>query len=108
VFVALCGDKRFWKKEEKMLGIFNKGLVQPPQELNSPAPLNSSVKPKHSQEILKDFISHSSNTFSISFGDATSFAYLPPEKSSSIHHWFFFFFFFFFFFLIFIKKERNK
>jgi hypothetical protein len=32
----------------------------------------SSVKPKLLQEILKDFVSHSTNAFSISFGDATS------------------------------------
>jgi len=69
-----------------MLGIFNKGLVQPPQELNSPATLKSSVKPKLSQEILRDFVSpDSGNAVSISFGDATSFAYLPPENPFSIH-----------------------
>ncbi|XP_041026048.1 stem-specific protein TSJT1-like [Juglans microcarpa x Juglans regia] len=69
-----------------MLSIFNKGLVQPPQELNSPAPLNSSVKPaKLSPEILKDFVSQSGNAFSISFENATSFAYVPPEKPYSIH-----------------------
>jgi hypothetical protein len=32
----------------------------------------SSVKPKLLEEILKDFISHSINAFTISFGDATS------------------------------------
>ncbi|GMY37325.1 stem-specific protein TSJT1-like [Fagus crenata] len=68
-----------------MLGIFNKGLVQPPQELNSPASLNSSLKPKLPQEILNDFISLSSNACSISFGDAMSLAYVPPEKPFSIH-----------------------
>jgi hypothetical protein len=68
-----------------MLGIFNKGLVQPPQELNSPASLNSSLKPKLPQEILNDFISLSGNACSISFGDAMSLAYVPPEKPFSIH-----------------------
>jgi hypothetical protein len=79
-----------------MLGIFNKGLVEPPQELNSPAPLNSSVKPKLSQEILKDFVSHSSEVFSISFGDSTSFAYLPPEKPCSIHQRYYYYYYIFF------------
>lgn len=74
----------FWEQEE-MLGLFNKGLVQPPQELNSPAPLSSSLKPKLSQEILKDFVSHSTNAFSVSFGNATSLAYLPQEKPYSTH-----------------------
>lgn len=68
-----------------MLGIFNKELVQPPQELNSPASLNSSLKPKLPKEILNHFISHSSNAFSIGFGDAMSLAYIPPEKTYSIH-----------------------
>lgn len=68
-----------------MLGIFNKELVQPPQELNSPASLNSSLKPKLPKEILNHFISHSSNAFSIGFGDAMSLAYIPPERTYSIH-----------------------
>lgn len=68
-----------------MLGIFNKDLVQPPQELNSPAPLNSSRKPKASQEILKDFDSRSGKAFSIRFGDGAAFAYLQPEKQPSVH-----------------------
>ncbi|KAB1221925.1 Stem-specific protein TSJT1 [Morella rubra] len=72
-----------------MLGLFNKGLVQPPQELNSPAPLSSSLKPKLSQEILKDFVSHSTNAFSVSFGNATSLAYLPQEKPYSTHQRYF-------------------
>ncbi|KAG7958963.1 hypothetical protein I3843_10G047400 [Carya illinoinensis] len=71
-----------------MLGIFNKDLVQPPRELNSPAapaPSNSSAKSKLSHEILKSFVSQSSNAFSISFENATSFAYVTPEKPYSIH-----------------------
>ncbi|KAK7834339.1 stem-specific protein TSJT1 [Quercus suber] len=68
-----------------MLGIFNKELVQPPQELNSSASLNSSLKPKLPKEILNHFISHSSNAFSIGFGEAMSLAYIPPEKTYSIH-----------------------
>lgn len=70
-----------------MLGIFNKALIQPPRELNSPAPLNSSAKPKLShEEILKNFVSNqSSNAISISFENATSCAYVQPEKPYSIH-----------------------
>lgn len=78
----------FFRKQEKMLGIFNKDLVQPPRELNSPAapaPSNTSAKPKLSHEILKSFVSQSSNAFSISFENATSFAYVTPEKPYSIH-----------------------
>ncbi|KAB1221927.1 Stem-specific protein TSJT1 [Morella rubra] len=72
-----------------MLGIFNNALVQPPRELNSPAELSSSVKPKLSQEILEDFVSQSGNAFSVSFGNGTSLAYVPPEKPNSIDQRFF-------------------
>ncbi|KAB1221926.1 Stem-specific protein TSJT1 [Morella rubra] len=72
-----------------MLGIFNKALVQPPRELNSPALLSSSVKPKLSQEILEDFLSQSGNAFSVSFGNATALAYFPPKKPYSIDQRFF-------------------
>lgn len=66
-----------------MLAIFKKGLVNPPQELNSPASLASSRKPKLPQEILKDF--ESSNALSISFGDVASLAYIPSQNPYAIH-----------------------
>ncbi|XP_021670260.2 stem-specific protein TSJT1 [Hevea brasiliensis] len=69
-----------------MLAIFKKGLVKPPQELNSPASLASSRKPKLPQDILKDFeSSNPSNNFSISFGDVASLAYISPQNPYSIH-----------------------
>ncbi|KAF2305152.1 hypothetical protein GH714_002112 [Hevea brasiliensis] len=70
-----------------MLAIFKKGLVNPPQELNSPASLASSRKPKLPQEIFKDFESSNapSNVLSISFGDVASLAYIPPQNTYSIH-----------------------
>lgn len=69
-----------------MLAIFKKELVKPPQELNSPASLASSRKPKLAPEILKDFESaNPSNTFSVSFGDVASLAYIPPQNPYSIH-----------------------
>ncbi|KAJ9136185.1 hypothetical protein P3X46_033287 [Hevea brasiliensis] len=70
-----------------MLAIFKKGLVNPPQELNSPASLASSRKPKLPQEIFKDFESSNapSDVLSISFGDVASLAYIPPQNTYSIH-----------------------
>ncbi|KDP20946.1 hypothetical protein JCGZ_21417 [Jatropha curcas] len=66
-----------------MLAIFNKQLVNPPQELHSPASLASSRKPKFPQQILQDFVSSDpSNAFCISFGGAASLAYIPPKN----HH----------------------
>ncbi|KAL9452544.1 hypothetical protein AB3S75_008351 [Citrus x aurantiifolia] len=68
-----------------MLAIFNKGLVNPPQELHSPASLSSSRKPKHPEEIFKEFlISQPSNAFSINFGNAAALAYVPPENPNSV------------------------
>ncbi|XP_065879793.1 stem-specific protein TSJT1-like [Euphorbia lathyris] len=71
-----------------MLALFKKGLVNPPEELNSPAPLQSSTKPKLPQEILKNFqSSNKNNALSIGFGDAAVLAYLPPQTpSNSVHH----------------------
>ncbi|CAK9181784.1 unnamed protein product [Ilex paraguariensis] len=64
-----------------MLAIFKKSLVNPPQELNSPASLQSSKKPKLPEETLNDFLSsHPSNAFSIGFGDKALLAYAPPER----------------------------
>ncbi|OIV93192.1 hypothetical protein TanjilG_24407 [Lupinus angustifolius] len=66
-----------------MLGIFKNNLVDPPMELNSPAPLNSSTKSKHPDEILKHFISsNSSNAFSMNFGSDALLAYSPANKPS--------------------------
>ncbi|XP_035545182.1 uncharacterized protein LOC109011522 [Juglans regia] len=48
-------------------------------------PRAAASPPKLSQEILKSFVSQSSNAFSISFESATSFAYVTPEKPYSIH-----------------------
>jgi hypothetical protein len=67
----------------KMLAIFNKKLVNPPQELNSPAPLNSSRKSKLPDEILHDFTSFNpSNAFSMNFGNDAFLAYSPSNNSS--------------------------
>ncbi|XP_021902212.1 stem-specific protein TSJT1-like [Carica papaya] len=67
-----------------MLAVFNKGLVNPPEELRSPASLGSSKKPKLPQEILNDFSSsHPTNAFSVCFGDAALLAYSPSQNSHS-------------------------
>jgi hypothetical protein len=69
-----------------MLAIFNKGLVNPPQELYSPASLCSSRKPKLPEEIVKDFVSaNPPNAFSLSFGDAALLAYIQPGNSYPRH-----------------------
>jgi hypothetical protein len=68
------------------LAIFNKGLVNPPQELYSPASLCSSRKPKLPEEIVKDFVSaNPPNAFSLSFGDAALLAYIQPGNSYPRH-----------------------
>ncbi|GKV45839.1 hypothetical protein SLEP1_g52877 [Rubroshorea leprosula] len=68
-----------------MLGVFNKGLVNPPQELHSPASMVSSKKPKLPEEIVKDFLSlNPKNAFSITLGaSAGSIAYVPPQNPYS-------------------------
>ncbi|XWS68730.1 hypothetical protein CRYUN_Cryun04dG0116700 [Craigia yunnanensis] len=64
-----------------MLAIFNKGLVNPPEELHSPASLKSSRKPKLPVEILNGFLSSNpTNAFSIGFEAAASLAYVPPQN----------------------------
>ncbi|PSR98574.1 Stem-specific protein [Actinidia chinensis var. chinensis] len=75
-----------------MLAIFQKGLADPPKELNSPAPMqeaNPLKKPKLPQEILKDFLSfhnHNHNSFSIGFANNALLAFAPSDRSShSIH-----------------------
>lgn len=67
--------------EAKMLGIFNKNLVNPPQELNCPAPLNSSKKSKLPDEILQHFISFNpSHAFSMNFGNDAILGYSPSNN----------------------------
>ncbi|KAG4381067.1 hypothetical protein JHK82_041620 [Glycine max] len=72
-----------------MLGIFKQKLVNAPKELNSPASLNSCIKPKLSHEILKDFMScNSSNAFSMCFGNDALLAYSTSYKPSINHRLF--------------------
>ncbi|CAA2961919.1 stem-specific TSJT1-like [Olea europaea subsp. europaea] len=68
-----------------MLAIFKKGLVNPPQELNSPASPQASISPKNPEEILKGFLSDACNGFSIGFGDKALLAYAPPQPSFKEH-----------------------
>ena len=82
----------FGKIKLKMLAIFNKELVQPPQELNSPA-LSSAKKPRLANDILNDFMaSHPNKAFSIGFGNTASLAYVPPPNSNSTYQRYNFFF----------------
>ncbi|KAM5588285.1 hypothetical protein ABKV19_006627 [Rosa sericea] len=69
-----------------MLAIFNKEVVKPPQELNSPA-TPSAKKPKHPQEIVKDFMSchDANNAFSVCFGNKSLLAYVRPQNSFSMN-----------------------
>ncbi|KAL2344022.1 hypothetical protein Fmac_005307 [Flemingia macrophylla] len=71
-----------------MLGIFKEKLVNPPEELNSPASLDSPIRSKLPNEILQEFISYNpSNTFSMSFGNDALLAFSPSNKPS-IHQGF--------------------
>lgn len=64
-----------------MLAIFKKGLAQPPKELNSPASLKASKKPKYPAETLKDFLSSQpGSASSITFGNGALLAYAPPQR----------------------------
>ncbi|KAK7400555.1 hypothetical protein VNO78_11765 [Psophocarpus tetragonolobus] len=73
------------KEKAKMLGIFKEKLVNPPEELNSPA-LNSSKRSKLPNEILQEFQSYNpSNAFSTSFGNDAFLAYSPSNKPSTHH-----------------------
>lgn len=62
-----------------MLGIFNKGLVDPPKELNSPG--NSEVKAKSHEEIVRVFQqAYSHNTpLSLCFGNSAFLACSPSN-----------------------------
>ncbi|KAL2932032.1 Stem-specific protein TSJT1 [Bienertia sinuspersici] len=68
-----------------MLAIFNKNLVNPPKELNSPNP-HSSGSGKNPQEIVKSFQqNHSQNApHSVGFGNSAFLAY-STCKSPQIH-----------------------
>lgn len=69
-----------------MLAIFEKSLANPPQELNSPASLKGSKKPKFPEETLKEFLSlHPNNGFSMNFGDVATLAYLRQDLHHSLH-----------------------
>lgn len=67
-----------------MLAVFKNGVVDPPQELNSPAPVKT--KPNHPGEVLKEFLSsHSGNAFSIGFVDNAIMAYAPQQSLHDFH-----------------------
>ncbi|XP_010686531.2 stem-specific protein TSJT1 [Beta vulgaris subsp. vulgaris] len=71
-----------------MLAIFNKNLVDPPKELNSPTshPTGSGNKSKYPQDIVKTFQqAYSHNTpLSIGFGNSAFLAY-SSSKGPQIH-----------------------
>ncbi|CAM8898810.1 hypothetical protein QQ045_032423 [Rhodiola kirilowii] len=70
-----------------MLAIFKKGTVQPPTELNSPAPFKSGVKPaKMPEEIVKDFSSSNpGNSMSFDFSNSAVIAFSQAQKTTSSH-----------------------
>ncbi|XP_059662623.1 stem-specific protein TSJT1-like [Cornus florida] len=69
-----------------MLAIFHKAFANPPEELNSPASVNGSKKPKLPEETLKEFLSaHPTNAFSMSFGHAAVLAYVRQDQTFSLH-----------------------
>lgn len=66
----------------KMLAIFHKAFVNPPEELSSPASA-SHDNPQLPQETLKHFLSSNpTDTFSMTFGDAAVLAYVTPNNHS--------------------------
>lgn len=81
VFLQFLVVLYLWKvKKEKMFAVFKNGVVDPPQELNSPASVKA--KANHPGEVLKDFLSsHSGNAFSIGFADNAIMAYTPHNHS---------------------------
>ncbi|KAL2627289.1 hypothetical protein GLYMA_07G195300v4 [Glycine max] len=88
VVLTLEGNNTKPKEEANMLAIFKDNLVNPPEELNSPASLNSSKRSKLPNEILQEFQSYNpSNAFSMSFGNDALLAYSPSNKPS-IHNGF--------------------
>uniref|UniRef100_A0A2P2QU85 DUF3700 domain-containing protein n=1 Tax=Rhizophora mucronata TaxID=61149 RepID=A0A2P2QU85_RHIMU len=69
-----------------MLAVFSQELVNPPQELSSPATLSSPRKPKLPEEILEDFVSLSpSDPFSIKFGNDALLAYNRPQSPHPVN-----------------------
>nr|ACL81159.1 putative auxin/aluminum-responsive protein [Mirabilis jalapa] len=70
-----------------MLAIFNKGLVDPPKELNSPTNnLQSNRKPKSHEEIVRIFHQNYNNaTLSLGFGNSAFLAY-SPSKGPQLHN----------------------
>ncbi|KAL9257492.1 Stem-specific protein TSJT1-like protein [Drosera capensis] len=70
-----------------MLAIFKKGLVDPPQELNSPTSDKNRVKPKLPDEIIQHFrqlhaIGNQPNpALSVGFGNDAFLAYYPSKQS---------------------------
>lgn len=71
-----------------MLAIFNKNLVDPPKELNSPVSHSSGSgnKPKYAEDIVRIFQqAYSQNTpISFGFGNSAFLAY-SPSKGIPIH-----------------------
>ncbi|XP_031130939.1 stem-specific protein TSJT1-like [Ipomoea triloba] len=66
-----------------MLAIFQKGLVDPPKELNSPAPLQASVELVPPQEAINNFLAaNKSNGFSLGFGEKAFLAYSAQDCSN--------------------------
>ncbi|XP_077241732.1 stem-specific protein TSJT1-like [Tasmannia lanceolata] len=73
-----------------MLGIFHKAFAHPPEELNSPVSSSETAKgcekAKHPDEILKGFLSSNpSDSFSTTFGDEASLAYVRSHNHFSTH-----------------------
>lgn len=61
-----------------MLGVFKNGVVNPPQELHSPA---STLASKTPEETLKDFLaSNPNNGFSLEFSDKGFLAYASQQR----------------------------
>ncbi|KAG6385345.1 hypothetical protein SASPL_154178 [Salvia splendens] len=63
-----------------MLGVFKNGVVNPPQELYSPAS-SLAMAAKSPQETLKDFLAaNPTNGFSLEFADKGFLAYASPQR----------------------------
>jgi hypothetical protein len=78
------GRKRRAKetKFEKMLAVFKNGVVNPPNELHSPASAQAFAWPKSPEETLKDFLaSNPNNGFSLGFADRGFLACASPQRS---------------------------
>lgn len=74
------GNEPKTKGEEKMLAIFQNGLVDPPKELNSPAAALAPGRSKSPEEILKNFFaSNPSKGFSLQFVDKAYLGHTPQS-----------------------------